>query len=116
MKPIFSCAGPLAAVFAVVTLAGCASLQDAQHQQHHPQASASQGPGTGTMGPGMMSSGPSGNQMGTMDMKTMCEMHEKMMSAKTPEERAAMMNEQMKNMPPEMMQKHMQMMQEQCKR
>lgn len=58
-----------------------------------------------------------------MDMQAMCDVHDKMMRAKTPEERQAIMDEYMKNMPPEMrqqhmqmMQQHMQMMQQQCKR
>ena len=41
-------------------------------------------------------------QMKMTDMKAMCDIHRKMMSANTPEERRAMMNEHMKNMPPEM--------------
>jgi hypothetical protein len=38
-----------------------------------------------------------------------------MMSARTPEERSAMMNERMKNMSPEMRQRYMEMMQQQCR-
>jgi hypothetical protein len=109
MKSIFPFAGPIVAVFVVLALTGCATVQDAQHQQHHPESATSQAPGA-------MSSGPSDMPMGMMDMKAMCDMHEKMMNAKTPEERRAMMDERMKNMSPEMMQKHMEMMQEQCKR
>jgi len=37
-----------------------------------------------------------------------------MMRASTPEERRAMMDERMKNMSPEMIQKHRDMMQAQC--
>jgi hypothetical protein len=48
-----------------------------------------------------------------MDMQSMCEMHKKMMSGKTPAERQAMMDEYMKSMPPEMRQR-MQMMHGQC--
>ena len=88
-------------------LAGCATNQDAQHQVHHPDTAASQPSAP-------MSQGDSGGQMGMMDMQAMCEKHKKMMSA-TPEERQAMMDDRMKTMSPEMMQKHMQMMQEQCK-
>ena len=62
-----------------------------------------------------MERGTSGEQMAMKDMKAMCDMHEKMMAAKTPEERQAMMDERMKTMPPEMMQKHMAMMTEKCK-
>lgn len=50
------------------------------------------------------------------DMMAMCsDMYEKMMSAKTPEERRAMMQKHMKSMPPDMMRTHMAMMQEQMK-
>jgi hypothetical protein len=55
------------------------------------------------------------HRMATSDreMANMCAMHEKMISAKTPEERQALMAEHMKSMPPEMMQRHMEMMQSQ---
>lgn len=105
------------------------------HQAHHPQeavprpsVAAEQGnvagqsgrvAGTATQGE-TMGQGTSGQmgmmgQGGQMDMKTMCEMHEKMKNAGTPAERSAMMNERMKNMSPEMKQRHMEMMQRQCK-
>ena len=69
------------------------------------------GASTGQMG--MMGGGASG-QMGMMDRKSMCEMHHRMMTAKTPAERAAMMDERMKNMSPETRQKHLEMMKQQC--
>lgn len=50
-----------------------------------------------------------------MNMMAMCDTHRRMMGATTPEERKAMMDERMKNMSPEMMQKHMDMMQQRCK-
>jgi hypothetical protein len=65
---------------------------------------------------GMMSSGDSSGQMGMMDMKSMCDMHDKMMSAKTYEERQAIMDERMKNMSPQMRQDQLQMMQNKCRR
>lgn len=108
MNSIFSSIRPLAAVFGMVALTSCAAVQDDQYGQHHSESAVSQPSGA-------MSSGSSGDQMGMMDMKTMCDMHQKMMSARTPEERSAMMNENMKNMSPEMMQKQMEMMQEKCK-
>jgi hypothetical protein len=110
MKSLFPSIRPLAAVLIISALTGCANMPGSQHMQHHPQSSPSQAPGP-------MSSGMSGGQSGMMmDRQAMCDMHEKMMSAKTPEERRAMMNERMKDMSPEMMQKQMEMMQEQCKR
>ena len=68
------------------------------------------GQGSGQMG--MMGQGGAAGQM---DMKSMCEMHDRMKNARTPEERSAMMDERMKNMSPEMRQRHMEMMQQQCK-
>lgn len=118
MKPITPFSNLFPAVLFALALAGCATAQDAGHSQHHPQASTSQAPGPmgpGPMGPGAMGSGSSGNQMGMMDMKSMCAMHQQMMSAKTPEEQRAIMDEHMRGMSPEMMQKHMEMMQQHCK-
>jgi hypothetical protein len=102
MKSLFPAAGRLAAIFVMLALTGCATGQGARSASAPPS--------------GTMSSGPAGEQRGMMDMKAMCDMHDRMMAAKTPEERRAMMDEHMKNMSPEMVQKHMQMMQEQCKR
>jgi fatty-acid desaturase len=99
-----------AAVVAAMAMAGCATTQEAEHSQHHPDTSTAQPAG-------MMPSGVPGDQMAMMDMKdmkAMCDMHKKMMSGKTPEEQKAMMDERMKSMSPEMMKKHMAMMQE-CK-
>jgi hypothetical protein len=98
-------------LIASAALSGCAGLKE-QHEQHHTEA-ASAG-SQGTMGRG----GPGGGQMGmmgNMDMKSMCEMHDRMMNAKTPEERSAMMNEHMKNMPPEMRERQIEMMRQQCR-
>lgn len=107
MKPIFSSVGIFTVALAIAALMGCAADQ---YAQHHPNAAASQA--TEAMSSG---SGSADEKMNMMDMKAMCDMYQKMMSAKTPEERRAMMNERMKNMSPEMMQKHMDMMQAQCK-
>jgi hypothetical protein len=114
MKSFFQSAGSLLAVFvAVAALNGCAAMQE-KHEQHHPEASA---PGS----PGGMGQGGTTGQMGMMagaggqmDMKSMCEMHNRMMSSKTPAEQTAMMDDHMKSMSPEMRQKHMEMMQK-CK-
>lgn len=119
MKSNFRSAVSLVAVFvAAAALTGCAAIQE-KHKQHHPEVSATGSPGgmgrggsTGQMG--MMGGGASG-QMGMMDNKSMCEMHDKMMGARTPAERTAMMDERMKNMSPEERQRHMEMMKQQCK-
>jgi hypothetical protein len=107
MKSKFRFAAGFAAIVAAMAISGCSTTKEPEHNQHHP--------GTTTAPTaGMMSPGAAGDQMAMMDMKAMCEMHRKMMSTKTPEEQKAMMDERMKSMSPEMMKKHMAMMQE-CK-
>lgn len=49
-----------------------------------------------------------------MDMKSMCELNERMKNA-TPQERSAMMAQYMGNMTPEMRQRHFEMMERQCR-
>lgn len=69
-----------------LVLAGCASgPKEEDHAAHHPpEATAA-------------ATAPTSGQMDSM-MKSMQDMHEKMMAAKTPEERNALMAEQMKLM------------------
>ncbi len=110
MKSTFRFATWFAAIFAAMAMAGCATSQDTAHSGLHPETSSAQPAG-------MMSHGAPGELMPMMDMKdmkAMCNMHKNMMSGKTPDEQRAMMNERMKSMSPEMMKKHMAMM-EQCK-
>lgn len=77
----------LAALGASLLLAGCATGPTAaEHAAHHPPGAVTQSPGRPTPG-----------QMDSM-MKSMQEMHDKMMAAKTPEERAALMQEHRKAM------------------
>jgi hypothetical protein len=97
----------LAAVIGSASLAACAQTPqptEADHAQHHPQGAAS---APVTAQPAVHPSGVkparpamSPEQMGAMDkhMKAMQETHQKMMSAKTPEERQAAMAEHMKLM------------------
>jgi hypothetical protein len=108
MKSIFPSAVPFSAVLILAALTGCATGQDAEHSQHHPDSATSQMSEK-------MNGGPGGGQMGMMDVKAMCDMDQKMTGARTPEERQAMMAERLKNMSPEMQRKHMEMMQAQCK-
>ena len=63
------------------------------HKGHHPAGAASASPSNAM-------SGKAGPEMARMDtqMKAMREMHDKMMTAKTPEERNALMAEHMKAM------------------
>lgn len=77
----------LAVLGASLVLAGCATGPNAtEHAAHHPPGAAAQAPGK-----------PMPGQMGSM-MKSMQDMHDKMMAARTPEERAALMKEHMKVM------------------
>lgn len=77
----------LAVFGASLVLAGCATdPKEEDHAAHYPPGAATAAPGTPTPG-----------QMDSM-MKSMQEMHDKMMAAKTPEERAKLMQEQMKVM------------------
>lgn len=102
--------------FVSLALAGCASGPMANHGGQHagPQGGHHAGPH------GSQHGGHRGAAMGTMgmgnkDMMSMCPMHEQMTGSKTPEERKAMMAEQMKKMSPEMRQRHVQTMQEHLK-
>ncbi|MES2757079.1 MAG: hypothetical protein V4693_06865 [Pseudomonadota bacterium] len=90
------------AIVAALVLAACAAPQEPGHRLHHPDSAAAPGASGGMA------------MMGTKDMQAMCEMHKKMMSAKTPAERQALMDERMKSMSPEMMEKHKAMM-EHCR-
>ena len=77
------------AAAAAVTLAGCSSFpgsgakQAEEHETHHPAAESAP-----TVDPAKFDK----------QMKTMQEMHQKMMAAKTPAERAALMKDHMKAM------------------
>jgi hypothetical protein len=88
------------AALTTATLATSAGVaNDGQHDSHHPAATgavqiAQTAPGNPAMGMGGMATAP-----GHADqMKAMQQMHEKMLAAKTPAERNALMAEQMKLM------------------
>lgn len=112
MKLKFTKAFLPAALLVAATLAGCATDQATQHRQHHPESSASPAATQGHMGmkEGQMDKGMM-MMMSDAEMKSMCDMHMKTMSGKTPEERKALMAEHMKSMSPEMKQHYMEMMQ-----
>lgn len=109
MKPEYAVAQIVVALVATTVLTACAD-------QGGMMRGGRVGPYGSSMGGGMMS-GSSGGQMGTMqsDKRSMCEMYGQMTHARSPEERAAMMDERMKGMSPEMKQQQMQMMEQQCK-
>jgi hypothetical protein len=75
---------------------GAMAQSDKEHAVHHPEgASAPAAKSTPKVAPKAAPAAPA--QMG-MQMKSMQEMHEKMMAAKTPEERQALMTEHMNSM------------------
>jgi hypothetical protein len=70
-----------------LVVAGCATgPQEEDHAAHHPPAAAAAAPAA-----------PSPSQMDSM-MKSMQEMHDRMMAAKSPDERPKLMQEHMKVM------------------
>lgn len=77
----------LAALGSSLALAGCATgPKPEDHAAHHPPGAAAAAPAAPTSG-----------QMDSM-MKSMQEMHDRMMAAKTPDERSRLMREHMKLM------------------
>ncbi len=95
MTPFRSISALAVIAFAsVATTAGAAT--DEQHDSHHPaSAPAVQ---VAQAKPGMAASATPGMQGMDAQMKAMQEMHAKMMAAKTPEERNALMADHMKTM------------------
>ena len=86
MRPVFVLA------FAAALSTGALAQSDKEHAAHHPEGASAPAakatPKAATAPPAQMD----------MQMKSMQEMHEKMMAAKTPEERQALMTEHMKSM------------------
>lgn len=86
--------------------------QTAEHDHNHPEGAPAQQSAPANPAPMGAESAAKG---GMMDMKSMCDMHKQMMGAKSDDERQAMMDKRMKGMSPEMRDKQMHMMNEQCK-
>lgn len=101
MKPLRSLLAPIAAVTLSLGLTGCATSPTDQHKGHHPDGAASGQAKMGAMSGSMPMTGMESNTMETCT---------RMMNAKTPDERKAMMDEHMKSMSPEMREKCMEMM------
>lgn len=90
----------LVTILSTVSLLGCAADSTTQSGSHRHEPMASQsGMGIGSMG------------MSGSNMTSMCDMHDSMMSSKSPAERKEIMSAHIKNMSPEMMQRHMELMQ-----
>lgn len=90
----------LALLLASGTLTACVSEPAASEAHRHPGTAGSQSSEDVV---------PSASEM-----RQMCEMHRKMLSA-TEEQRKAMMAERMQGMSPEMREQHLAMMRERCK-
>ena len=111
----------VAALLASLALSACmAPGSGPGHAAHHPAEAGgppAQG-GAGMMGGGMQGGATMGaagpGQQGGMDMGRMCAMHRDLQNAPA-DQRAAMMEEQMKGMSPEMRQHHMDMMRQHCR-
>lgn len=124
-----------AALTALASLVACATPgADQDHEQHHPAQSAGTtapastggsaaqggmagGAMTGSQaGCGMMGGSMAGGQTGCahMDKESMCAMYRNMRDAPNEQARQAMMDRQMHGMSPEMRQRHMDMMRQQC--
>jgi hypothetical protein len=86
-------ANSLSAMVIAMAFVPAYAATDAEHAAHHPAGSAS-APATKA---GMAKSNMDMQRM-DMQIKGMQEMHEKMMAAKTPEERSALMADHMKTM------------------
>lgn len=115
-------------------LAACATPGgDGSHSQHHAGRSANmmppgpsgappaqQGMMSGPMGSqggsGMMGAGAAGapGEMQHMDKASMCAMYRGMQNAPNEQARQAMMDQHMQGMSPEMRQRHIDMMRQQC--
>lgn len=111
----------LLVVFALAVLGGCAA-QGGHSPDYVPRQG---GPGYGPRGPmgqdavpgtpsagGSASAGATGSAEG---QRGMCDMHQRIMAARTREERQALLDQSMHGMSPEMRERHMQMMWERCR-
>jgi hypothetical protein len=78
----------LVLAFAAALSTGALAQSAKDHAAHHPEGASAPAAKAAPAAPAQMD----------MQMKSMREMHEKMMAAKTPEERQALMTEHMKSM------------------
>lgn len=88
----------LASAFVVTALCGCTTPGAGPHRMHHAAAAQATGPHGQQAG--------QGRGMGHAEMGAMCSgVHDKLRSARSAEERAAIMHEHMRAMSPDMRQK-----------
>lgn len=115
LSPRLHCIVPL---FAAVVLAACAGHHGSGYDRQQRDGGSSGGtydsPRGGSSG-GMTGQSGMMGQMDASDLKSMCDTHQRMLDAKTPDDRRAMMDERMRNMSPDEFQRHLDMMQAQCR-
>jgi hypothetical protein len=87
----------LFAVAAALSTGAFAQSSDAEHAAHHPSSTTAQPESPKARKPAAKSTTPTPSQM-NVQMKAMEEMHAKILAAKTPEERQALMADHMKVM------------------
>ena len=103
-------------LFAALLLAGCAGKREpgndgGRRYETEPGPMHSQ-----SSGGGMMEQGQHG-AMGSMsadEMQAMCDRHRQMLDARTPDEQRALMNDNMRSMPPEELERQMNQIRAQC--
>jgi hypothetical protein len=107
MKPMF-------VILVAGTLTACQSWQARAPENPPPQRGAGMGAGaSGSAGSGTAAG--SGEQMGMQGHQDMCRLHQQMMSARTPEERQAIMEQAMPGMASEAREQHLQIMRQMCR-
>jgi hypothetical protein len=100
-------------VLVAALLSACQSWQARAPENPPPHRGAETGAGSsGSAGSGTAAG--SGEHMGMQGHQDMCRLHQQMMSARTPEERQALMEQAMPDMPKESREQHLQMMQQMC--
>jgi hypothetical protein len=108
-----------APLLAVLLLGGCAGNREPGNDggpRYETESGAMDGQssGGGTMGQGQHGQPGMTGPMHGDDMQAMCDRHRQMLDAKTPDERRALMNENMRNMPPEELERQMDTIRSQC--
>lgn len=104
----------LAALLAAGFVVGCAVPADSQHAGHHAGAQGGMaGTATTQSAPCCAMMGGQGG-MRPQDREAMCAMYRGMRDAPDEQARQAMMQRHMQAMTPEMRQRHMEMMRQQC--
>jgi hypothetical protein len=95
-------------------LAGCQSWQARAPAQAHPPAHRGPATGAGSGGTAGSTGSGTGEEPGAGDQRAMCEMSRRIMGARTPAERQALMDQNMPGMSPELREQHLRMMLQQC--